>query len=197
MNGIATKILEATATLLLRGGAGKATMDGIAANARVSKVTVYKYFKDKDTLYLEMARRILSACAGRLESAALGEAPLARRFCGFMDVMADFAASGRHALCLELAACNPGLEGELERFRQAYGRVLYELIDGGLAAGMMKPGLDREILFHYIDMGVACFRQDAAYRERMLLDGGFRRRLMSFFIGNVFADPAVLSLPDR
>jgi AcrR family transcriptional regulator len=52
MNIKAEKILNTTIKLFIHEGVKKTTMDEIAEKANVSKVTIYKYFIDKDTLYL-------------------------------------------------------------------------------------------------------------------------------------------------
>ena len=51
MNKKENKILNTTINLFIRDGIKKVTMDDIAEYAKSSKVTVYKYFVDKDTLY--------------------------------------------------------------------------------------------------------------------------------------------------
>lgn len=49
-------ILEAAKTLFLAHGFDGVSMDAIAAQAGVSKLTVYSHFKDKDTLFSETVR---------------------------------------------------------------------------------------------------------------------------------------------
>jgi len=44
-------IIEQASRLFVRMGYHKVTMEGVAQYASVSKVTLYKYFKDKQTLY--------------------------------------------------------------------------------------------------------------------------------------------------
>ena len=44
-------ILEAAETLFLRNGYDGSSMDAIAAEAGVSKLTVYSHFTDKETLF--------------------------------------------------------------------------------------------------------------------------------------------------
>ncbi len=44
-------ILRAAKAVFLKGGFGGATMDAVAAHARVSKMTVYRHFADKETLF--------------------------------------------------------------------------------------------------------------------------------------------------
>jgi TetR/AcrR family transcriptional repressor of mexJK operon len=52
------QITEAALALFLRHGYGKTSMDQIAADAGVSKQTVYKQFADKETLFQEIARGV-------------------------------------------------------------------------------------------------------------------------------------------
>lgn len=52
------QITEAALTLFLRQGYRKTSMDQIAADAHVSKQTVYKQFADKDTLFREIAHGV-------------------------------------------------------------------------------------------------------------------------------------------
>ena len=52
----------------------------------------------------------------------------------------------------------------------------------------MKAGLDREMIFHYVDMGVLYYQQNAQYRTKLRGDSAFQKRFMRFFIGGIFAD---------
>lgn len=187
MNKKAEKILEATTLLFLRGGVKKTTMDEIAEAARVSKVTVYKYFADKDTLYLHVGRRMLADHAAALRTVAASQATVFEKFSAALDAVSTFADCGKFALCAELAACNHALDAELARYREVYRETLYALIGEGMAAGRLRPGLDGDMIFHYIDMGVVYYQQNTAYRQRMHADEEFQKRFMHFFIENICA----------
>ena len=195
MNKKAQKILETTTRLFLRDGVKKITMDEIAEAAKASKVTIYKYFADKDTLYLHVGRAITAAYAAQLRAVAASQEPLTTKLRAALDSIAAFSDSGKYALCGELAAYNHAVEAELAAYGQTCRDTLYALIDAGLAEDRMKPGLDREMLYHYIDMGVVYYRQNADYRAKLHNDPAFQSRYMQFFINNVFADGASL-LPD-
>jgi AcrR family transcriptional regulator len=182
------KVLDATVRLFLRDGARKVTMDEIAANAAVSKVTLYKYFGDKDALVAEAAGRLLSGCAARMEGIAASGSVLADKMRDFLEYVSDFAAGGHYGLCAELARYDDGAQGQYDRFLQVYRRALLSLIDEGLSQGLFRAGLDRDMVFYYIDMGVAHFRENTGYREKMLHDEDFSGKFMRFFVGNVFAD---------
>ena len=192
MNKKAQRILDATVLLFLRDGVKKVTMDEIAESAKASKVTIYKYFSDKDTLYLEVGKHILSRQAGLLEDVAALPQSLTAKFHAALEVVSAFTDSGKFALCGELAAYNPSVDAELAAYGQVYRNTLYTLIDEGMAAGRMKRELDREMIFRYVDMGVMYYQQNAAYRAKMRGDGAFRERYLLFFVKNIFADGAAV-----
>ncbi|MFE6995867.1 TetR/AcrR family transcriptional regulator [Microbacterium sp. NPDC057659] len=71
------QITEAALALFLRQGYAKTSMDQIAADAQVSKQTVYKQYSDKETLFRELALGIIGASDRILQvlSAVLEPAP--------------------------------------------------------------------------------------------------------------------------
>ncbi len=62
----AEKILDAAARLFARHRFHEARMDDIAAAATVGKGTVYRYFKDKEELYLALLERAACGISARL-----------------------------------------------------------------------------------------------------------------------------------
>lgn len=66
-HGKAAVILQAATRLFLKHGYSSTTMDAIASHARLTKQTVYSYFKNKDVLFKQM---ITSLCEGQAFSAA-------------------------------------------------------------------------------------------------------------------------------
>ena len=81
-------ILDAARTTFLRDGYARATMDGVAALAAVSKQTVYKHFADKKSLFTAVLTDEISATEQRTRSmvAALGDSD---------DIAADLRAFAR------------------------------------------------------------------------------------------------------
>lgn len=188
----ADTILDTTIRLFLREGIKKITMDDIAEGSNVSKVTIYKYFTDKDTLYRETGQCIFSHYMSRLVCVASSDAALVGRLYDFLDVICDFTNSGRLELCQELAKYNLATEAEYERYLQTYKRTLMTLIEEGMQEGLIEKGLNRDMAFHYIDMGVSYYQQNSEYRNRMLDDGRFQREFMRFFMSNIFTDGKAL-----
>jgi AcrR family transcriptional regulator len=188
MNKKADKILNTTINLFVRDGIKKITMDDIAENSKSSKVTVYKYFIDKDTLYFEVGKHIFEDYIERLKSVVSSGETLVKKLYDFLDIISDFTNSGKFELCGELAAYNNDVETEYELYLQIYRHSILTLIDEGIKNGIIKSNLARDMVFHYIDMGVVYYQQSYEYRNRMLRDGGFQKQFLSFYISNIFTD---------
>ncbi len=188
MNKKTEKIITATIPFFLRHGIKKITMDEIAENAHVSKVTLYKYFADKDTLYAAVGQHIFAHYMARLEQIPASDAVLIKKLYDYLEVLSDFTDSGQFNLCKELAGYNSTLKADHEQYLQTYRNSMLALIDEGIENGLLKSSLDREIIFHYVDMGVSYYQQNPAYRKKMLENSSFQKQFMQFFIQNIFTD---------
>ena len=190
------KILSATVSLFVREGVKKITMDDIAENINVSKVTIYKYFSDKDTLYLEVGRYIFSQYITMLNNVMSSGGDLIEKFYDFISVISSFISGGQYDLCAELTRYNRDVEAENGLYLQTYRNHMLTLIDDGIKSGLIKSYLDRDMVFHYIDMGVVYYHESPEYRLKMLGEGDFRKRFLLFFLNNIFTDGAeMLSAP--
>jgi AcrR family transcriptional regulator len=190
MNKKAEKILGTTVRLFIEDGIRKITMDDIAEYSKASKVTIYKYFIDKDTLFLEAGKYIFSDYIGRLGSIMASGDTLVQKLYRFLDVISDFSESGKLGLCRELARYNTKIETEYERYLQIYRQSILALIDEGIESGLIKGNLGKDMIYYYIDMGVVYYQQSAEYRNKMLGDSGFQKQFMLFYISNIFTDGA-------
>ncbi len=196
MNKKAEKILNTTIKLFVHEGIKKITMDDIAKYTNVSKVTIYKYFKDKDTLYLEVGRHIFSHYTVKLNNIMASDEVLIKKFYDFLDVVSDFINSGHFDLCMELTRYNQDVETEYRLYLQTYRGSMFNLIDSGMKDGLFKSNLDKNVIFHYIDMGIVYYQQSSEYRYKMLNDSDFKQRFLLFHISNIFIDgEKILSVP--
>ena len=70
------QVLDAARDVFLREGFEGASMDDIAASAKVSKATVYSYFPDKNLLFLEAAKSEILRITQEVENVAVVDAPI-------------------------------------------------------------------------------------------------------------------------
>ena len=198
MNKKAEKVLNTTISLFIREGVKKMSMDNIAENANVSKVTIYKYFLDKDTLYLEIGKHIFSNYSHKLNNIIIANDSLTKKLYNYMSVISDFIDNGQFGLCLELAKYNQDIETEYKLYLQTYKASMFALINSGMNDGLFKRNLDMDMIFHYIDMGIVYYQQSPEYRYKILNDVEFKQQFLLFHISNIFIDgEKVLSVPNE
>lgn len=193
MNKKAEKILNTTAKLFIQSGIKKTTMDDIAEQAKVSKVTVYKYFSDKDTLYFEVGKYILHLQISRLKEIIKTEKVLIKKFYEFIAVLSDFIDTDHFWLCSELTNFNDVLSDEYAKYMSCYKEILLYLIDEGINTGLIKKNLDRLLVFYYIDMGIVYYQNNTEYRNIIQSDSAFQKDFMAFHISNIFMDVETVS----
>lgn len=186
MNKKAERILKTTIKLFLKEGVNKVTMDQIAENAKASKVTVYKYFLDKDTLYFETAKYIFRGKAEQLQEIISTAEPLISKLQKYLDVVSEFSDSGLFSLCRKLSEYSMEINHEYDAYLQVYKDTMLTLIDKGIEEKQIKQGLDRMLIFSYIDMGVEYYQNNSAYRYQINHDKKFQEAYMTFFIKNIF-----------
>jgi len=173
-------------------------MDEIAEKANVSKVTIYKYFIDKDTLYLEVGKHIFFHYTGRLNHIILSDDVLIKKLYDYLDVISEFTNSGLLDLGIELTHYNQDVEHEYNIYLQEYRNSMFTLIVKGINDGLFKSGLHKDMIFHYIDMGIVYYQQCSEYRNKMLIDRNFKQQFLLFYISNIFIDSEnILSINDE
>jgi AcrR family transcriptional regulator len=69
-------ILEAALEEFAARGFAATRLDDVARRAEVAKGTIYLYFRDKESLFQELVRAMLSPLIGAIESAAMREMPI-------------------------------------------------------------------------------------------------------------------------
>ena len=131
----------------------------------------------------------------RLKCTLASEEALIKKLYDFLDIIGDFTDSGNFELCAELTKYNNAIQSEYDLYLQTYRRSMLALIDEGIKNGLIKRNLDREMIFHYIDMGVVYYQQSPEYRNKMLGDSVFQKQFMLFYISNVFDDGAQILSP--
>jgi TetR/AcrR family transcriptional repressor of mexJK operon len=127
-------ILDAATRLFLRDGFRGTTMDAIAAEAGVSKQTVYKHFADKRQLFSEIVLGTVDASGNPVEEAAAALDPSE-------DLEADLRELARGqldgVLDPRLLALRRLVIGEVGRFPEL-GRAFYERGFGRAAASLSR-----------------------------------------------------------
>lgn len=178
-------IIEATAALLMKQGVKKTSVEDIAKNAGVSKVTVYKYFTDKSGLLGSVCVWLISRCLRLLKEQADSDMDTMTRMMGFTKVLGDFISSGEQALCAELSSRVGRAAADYTAFEGKVREMIDSLIREGKEVKLIDANIGSEAVYHYINMGLCYFQHDAAYRDRMRTDATFREAFLWLLWRNI------------
>lgn len=135
-------ITEAATRVFGREGFARASMDAIAAEAAVSKRTVYNHFADKETLFLTVALQSAAELALRLERLTAGHLDAAGSDRGergsVREALAAFAVERARALL------DSGEHGAVARaIRAEVANIPGDVLDAWMEAG---PDAERRAL---------------------------------------------------
>jgi AcrR family transcriptional regulator len=182
------RILQSAVDLFLETGIKKVTMDDIAGRANVSKMTVYKYFKDKESLYGYTAAALAETCRRDLAEKLAQAESAARRMVSCTAVLTEFIAHGYWSLSVGLGDLNIEAKAEFEKLRADTENAILQLIREGKRSGLIREDVSDACICHFIDMGLTYFLHNTDYREKILRDSLFRKEYMDFLWSSVFTD---------
>ena len=180
------KIINAAIALFIRNGVKKTTMQELAALANVSKVTIYKYFGDKDTLYAAVCGEICGQYDRALQTKIDASSGIMEKMTGCTTILTEFICSGNMTLCNALAGLNPAARAAYEGFQDTVKSRIMSLIQQGREVAIIRRDVDLEILYHYINMGLSYFQHHKAYREKMMHDPLFQKAFLPFMWEHIF-----------
>lgn len=131
-------ILDATDRLLVTRGFRKVTIDDIAAEAGVSRRTVYMYFPSKEEVGLSSIDRVVATTYAHLEALAAGKGDPAR-------ILRKILVERVLRRVDSVAAYRTSLDELFEAVRPAYmaRRKHHMLREAGLIAGVLADGCAR------------------------------------------------------
>ncbi len=188
MNKKYYSILNAAVDLFLNQGIKKTTMDEVAEEASASKVTVYKYFKDKDNLLRKVNESLYNDYLSNLRDIKKSQGDIRSKIIDTLNEIMDFIECGNLELCNALEDHSVDIKNDNVKNQVVYKGIITELIDEGKAAGIIGGDIKSDYIFYYIDMSTSYYLSNKEYRYRINSDTLFQKGFLNFFIGNIFID---------
>jgi AcrR family transcriptional regulator len=138
------KVIEAAIRLIGERGIEGSSMDAIARLSGVSKATVYKHWRDKDALCVDVVQRL------RLRPPEFRSGNPRR---DLLSLLTHLALASRPAQLMKLlpkiagyAAANPDFARTMRQHSLGPAEMqLARILDEALAQGLLSPELDRDI----------------------------------------------------
>lgn len=191
------KIIDVAIALYKDKDIKKVTMDEISEVANVSKMTIYKYFGDKDAMYHYIGCYILDDYEDRLKNIVSAKDEYIDQIMSYLDTMVFYVTSRDWAVCANLASLNFEFKARLDDFETTCEKLLKDLIIEGQAQKMINPDESIEMIYHYIDMGISYFKYNEKYRQKITGDEVFTKDFLQFILKNIFEDETIQLLENK
>jgi TetR/AcrR family transcriptional regulator len=144
------EILNAAESVFFSKGLSEATMDHVAAEAELSKGTLYLYFRSKEDIYLAVSLRGMEILRTMFEQAASTDTPVIQRIEKLEDAYYAFFLDHRKYFRMFNLFENPDFQTHVspDMMEQCavsdskLWKVVIDLIQEGIDQGMLHKGLD-------------------------------------------------------
>lgn len=180
------KILSHAISLFNEKDIKKVTIDDIAAQANVSKMTIYKYFGDRENLYYFIAKTLLERYNARLSEIQNSKGTVSEKMISCALILSEMIAQGHTLLLSSLGKLNEEVKQQMVNFNENQKKLIFILIAEGKASGILKHEISDECIYYYVDMGLNYFLNNLEYRKKILENKTFRKNFMHFLWSNIF-----------
>src|SRR2546429_9566258 len=149
-------ILAAALEEFVARGFAAARLDDVARRARIAKGTIYLYFRDKESLFQELVRTMLSPLVGTIEAAPLRDVPIRSVAEMIVDVFIKEIYGTRRKDVIRLIISEGPRFPKLAEiyYREGIARVL-PVIRARLALAVERRELSRDALARFPQLLVA------------------------------------------
>ena len=180
------RILLAARDLLVARGVRRVSMDDVAQAAGVTRVTVYRYFGDRESLVRAAFLHLADSLDAVVADLARELNPDVDAFLARIGEVMTTLPAGLQAATADLQRAYPTVYAEVrDRERRAIGALFDLLYSGAEAQGRIRPGLRRpvvEILFWEVVTG---FLDYPALQDQGLSPAEVYRTIVDVFLNGM------------
>ncbi len=179
------KILNSAIEILLHADIEHITMDDLAKYTNSSKITIYKYFNSKDSLFYAIGMHIIENDILSFAEITESNLELGKKLELIIKHITDFTDYRYYDLCKKISILQSDFQLNLNHYLEKMDQSILRLLKEGQEANYFKASIDEEILFTYIKMGIEFYQNNEAYRNKMIYNLNFREQFLSFFLNNI------------
>ena len=149
-------IMQTVEKLFSKGRIHEITLDEVARLAQVGKGTIYRYFRDKDDLFLQVAMSGFDELCGLIREGVSESAPFEEQLLQMCVAMSDFYGKRREIFQLMQAedARMPGCPGRLRerwlKHRERLVSAVASVIERGARMGYLRDDVSATVLARFL-----------------------------------------------
>ena len=182
------QVLQTAESLFVRHGIKRVTVEEICLKAGVSKMTFYKYFKNKQDLVGRILTSWFDEWHRKLDEVDALECPFPEKASTMMEYKLNLARKFSPEFIEDFYHLDADLNSFLEEwYRAAYGR-LREFFTKAQGEGIIRPDIKPEFIMYIVD------RLNEMFGDKRLADlypnyGELTREMFNFFYNGILSQP--------
>jgi AcrR family transcriptional regulator len=140
--GTKDEIIRAAAKMFAAQGYEATSLDSIAAEAGMTKATLYYHFSSKETIYAAVLTRYLAEAKERLEEVRREGGGIPKVFEGVIEALLDdtLSPSKRYVQYQEIIRIEPDIRAIVRRAQRDYETTLARIVEDAQDAGLIIEG---------------------------------------------------------
>lgn len=147
------KIKKSAVKLFNKYGINKVSMDEIASNANVSKVTIYKYFNSKDELYTEVIKMVYTETFIAIEEIVNREISFIDKLKFIISSKIQSTKTNQGNFLQEIIENNYETNEYIhENFKSRTKELIFKFFDQGRQDGYIRDDISNELLIQYLEI---------------------------------------------
>jgi len=167
-------------------------MDEIASRADVSKVTIYKYFHNKEQLYREVINLYVDEVLAATEKVLLSDLDFTEKlkFTLVAKLNSPKVADGQALFDLLDKYGQPG-DARQESLKKRIKKIMFKFYEEGKKAGYIEDSLSFETLYLYSEIFDAGIKAKSTDLKAILADPEAFDQLMHLYYFGVFRNDRI------
>ncbi len=179
------QILTTARDLFMRFSIRRVTVEEICRETPVSKMTFYKFFRNKDKLVMEILKNMMDEGQGTFDRIMASEIPFHQKMVKFIELKLDFANRMSMEFYNDFLNYSPEVHSYVMERAQ---KSIQIMIDGFTAAqqnGELRPDLD----LNFLSLLFGKMQNIAEELSEMFTDTEeFARQFMNFFMYGIIGE---------
>lgn len=184
------QIKKSTLELLNKYGPSKVSIDEIANHANVSKVTIYKYFDNKNGLYREVIKMIFDENIKAVQQVINDDIPFFQKLKIIIATKSNSLSYMKGEFLDELIKNDNEIEEYIDgNYKNKIKEIMFAFYEQGKCEGCIDKNLSNEMIYLYIDIFKIGLLEKSLDSESLVSNSNtFEELIDLFFYGLIKRD---------
>lgn len=167
------KVIKSALALFKQKGINRTSMDEIAAHSGVSKLSIYKYFENKQKLITIILSGTLEDICSQLKDISQKKVPFDQKIRLYLALRKKIMEKGLNIIMAEAKktyrSINTGLD---EKYKETVS-FFYDLVKEGRKSGHINKDVSDEMLKLFMDILISYYQENPDFLKKINSDNKF------------------------